>query len=330
MNAAEWGKRLAVLVVVAVVVVGASGVAAIVETDDGATTEEPLALPEYQPDRVAVDPLPAEGRVRPDGDAVNRGGTVVIDDGHGNRFSREEIQPLVEALTRVGYDVEFYTSGDLAAQLEDAKAFVVIDPGSEFKPGDVDDVRRFTGQGGRLLIAGEPSRITTGGGLFGGIVSQQSAVTSLASRYGMSLDTAYLYNQEHADGNYKFITAEPGPAADIADVNRTTMYTAASVRARGGTVLLRSAPNTLRSNTDDEQGQYPVAVRKNNVVLVGDSTFLETGKYNVADNEAFVAYLVEFLASGDRRPDTTLATGEPDDDGSETTTAGPQVRDGGE
>lgn len=330
MNAAEWGKRLAVLVLVAAVVVAVSGVGAVVQ--DGGSPDEPLALPEYQPDRVAVDPLPAEGRIQPDGDAVNRGGTVVIDDGHGNRFTRADIQPLVEALTRVGYSVEFYTSGDLAAQLEDARAFVVVDPGREYPPGDVDDVRRFTGQGGRLLIAGEPSRITTGGGLFGGLLTQQSAVTSLASAYGMSVDTAYLYNQEHSDGNYKFITTEPAPGTAIEGVDRTTMYTAASVRARGGTVLLRSSPNTLRSNSDDERGQYPVAVRKNNVVLVGDKTFMGTEKYNVADNEAFVAYLVEFLASGDRRPGTDLATGGANDasgaDG-ETATAGLQVRDGG-
>lgn len=330
MNATEWAKRIAVLVLVAAVVVAVSGAGAVVE--NGTPARKPLALPEYQPARVAVDPLPARGSIRPDASAVHGSGTVVIDDGHGNRFSRSGIQPLVEALTRVGYDVEFYTGGDLAAQLEDAKAFVVIDPASEYKPGDVDDVQRFTGQGGRLLIAGEPTRIAVSGGLFGGVVHQESAVTTLTSRYGMSLDTAYLYNQAHADGNYKFITARPGPDGPLDGIDRTTMYTAAAVRARGGTVLLRSAPHTFRSSTDDAQGQYPVAVRKNNVVLLGDSTFMQPGKYDVADNEAFMAYLVEFLASGDRRPGTDLATGETGSDGgtgSGGTTTTIQVTQGG-
>ncbi|MFB6281200.1 MAG: hypothetical protein ABEH40_04185 [Haloferacaceae archaeon] len=307
MNGAEWGKRIAVLVLVAALVVAGAGVGAI--AGGGGSASQPLALPEYQPDRVAVEPLPAEGTIRPDRNEVNRGGTVVIDAGHNNRFSRSDIQPLVEALTRVGYRVEFYTEGDLAAALEDAKAFVVIDPGREYPPGDVDDVRRFTGQGGRLLIVGEPSRITLGGGFFGGLVLQQSSVTALASSYGMSLDTAYLYNQdtENADGNYKFITAAAGENADLGGVNRTTMYTAAAVRSQGGTVLLRSTAGTFRSSSDDEQGEYPVAVRRNNVVLVGDTTFMQPSKHNVADNEAFMAYLVEFLASGDRQPGRELS-----------------------
>jgi hypothetical protein len=310
MNAADWAKRLGVLALVAVLVVAGAGTGALVAGGGGGSGAEPLALPEHQPDRVSVDTLPAEGEVRPDRNATRGSGTVVIDAAHGNRFSRADIQPLVEALTRVGYRVEFYTEGNLAAYLEDAQAFVVVDPSSEYKPGDVDDVRRFTGQGGRLLIVGEPTRVTVGGGLLGGLVSQESAVTALASSYGMSLDTAYLYNQEHADGNYRFIEARAGPNADIEGVNRTTMYTAASVRSERGTVLLRSAPNTFRSSSDDEQGQYPVAVRRNNVVLLGDSTFLRPSKHTVADNEAFVAYLVEFLASGDRSSDADLTSGD--------------------
>ncbi|MFB6302682.1 MAG: hypothetical protein ABEH78_07465 [Haloferacaceae archaeon] len=302
MNGVEWGKRLGVLVLVAALVVAGASTGAMVGGGGGTPDAEPLALPEYRAENATVEPLPAEGTIQPDGNQVNRGGTVVIDAGHNNRFRRSDVQPLVEALTRVGYDVEFYTQGDLAAALEDAQAFVVIDPGSEYPPGDVDDVRRFTGQGGHLLIAGEPSRVTVGGGLFGGLILQESRVTTLATAYGMSLDTAYLYNQntEYADTNYKFITAEPAPNADIAGVNRTTMYTAAAVRAQGGQVLLRSSPKTIRSSTDDERGQYPVAVRRKNAVLVGDTTFMQPDKHNVADNEAFMAYLVEYLASSDR------------------------------
>lgn len=326
MNAAEWAKRLAVLALVAALVVAGVGAGALVGGGDSAPESDPLALPEYQSERVSVQPLPAEGTIQPNRSATRGSGTVVVDAGHGNRFTRADVQPLVEALTRVGYSVEFYREGDLAAQLEDADAFVVIDPGTEYRPGDVDDVRRFTGQGGRLLIAGEPSRVTVGG-LFGGLFRQESAVTTLASSYGMSLDTAYLYNQEREDTNYKFIATEPGANADIDGVNRTTMYTAASVRSQGGRVLLRSAPNTFRSSTDDEQGQYPVAVRRNNVVLLGDTTFMQPGKHNVADNEAFVAYLVEFLASGDREPGAELASGTGGQTGN---VSGSRPTDGGE
>ncbi|MFB6304673.1 MAG: DUF4350 domain-containing protein [Haloferacaceae archaeon] len=326
MNRRDWGKRVAVLVIAAAAVVAVSAGAAVVAPGQ-APADEPQDLPEYQPDRITSDPIAAEGTVQPDRSAVQGSGTVVIDAGHGNRFSRSDVQPLVEGLTKVGYDVEFYTSGDLGAQLEDAKAFVVIDPGKEYRSGDVEDVRKFTGQGGHLLVMGEPTRIQVSGGLFGvSLVEQQSAVTTLTSSYGMSVDTAYLYNQRTADTNYKFITTEPGSNADLGDVERTTMYTAAAVRAQGGTVLLRSSANTLTSSTDEETGQHPVAVRRNEVVLVGDKSFLGSGRYKVADNEAFVAYLVEFLGSSDREPGTEISG---DGGGSGGSSASPQPNDSG-
>ncbi|MFB6156371.1 MAG: DUF4350 domain-containing protein [Haloferacaceae archaeon] len=319
MNPADWAKRVVALVLAAAVVVGLAGGAALFAPEPSPPGEPP-ELAEFQPDRVNSEPLPATGEVRPDRSAVEGSGTVVIDAGHDNRFSRADIQPLVRGLTRVGYDVEFYRQGDLGAELEDAKAFVVIDPGTEYKSGDVDDIRKFTGQGGHLLVVGEPDRIRIGGGLFGvSIVNRESALTTLTSSYGMSVDTAYLYNQENADTNYKFITTEPGENADIEGVERTTMYTAAAVRIQGGTVLLRSTPNTLKSSTDEETGQHPVAVRRNEVVLLGDKSFMSSGRYKVADNEAFVAYLVEFLGSSDREPGQEIGGGE---GGSEP--AGPQ------
>jgi hypothetical protein len=314
-NAAEWGKRLLALALAAAVVVSLAGAGAVL-ADRGGAPSEPLATPEYDPGNVSVDYVEASGDVEVDRSATTGSGTVLIDDAHGNRYSQADIQPLVEALTRVGYDVEFYTGGNLADDLEDAKAFVVVDPGREFEPGDVDDVRRFTGQGGHLLVVGEPSRVTVGSGLFGaGIRTQSPRLTTLVTPYGMSVDTAYLYNQENADANYKWITAEPTGADGLDGIDRTTMYTAAAVRAQGGTVLLRSSPHTLKSSTDDQAGRYPVAVRKPEVVLVGDSTFLSADKHRVADNERFVAYLVEFLASSDRTEGTDLdGTDEESDD----------------
>ncbi|MFB6169174.1 MAG: hypothetical protein ABEJ43_10065 [Haloferacaceae archaeon] len=307
---AGWATRLLALVLSAGVVVGvAAGGAAFV---DGGENEPDgsLAIPEYQPENVSVEPIPAEGKLSPDSDVAVGSGTVVIDRGHGNRFSRATIEPLVRGLTRMGYDVEFYRNGDLAAALEDAKAFVVIDPATEYKSGDINDVRRFTGQGGRLLVVGEPDRIGISASLFGtSINTQESALTTLGAAYGTSVETGYLYNQENADANYKHIETAPTGAGGLEGVEQTTMYTATAVQMRGGEVLLRSAPGTIQSSTDDEQGRHPVAVRRNNVVFLGDKTFMRADRYRVADNEAFLTYLVEFLASGERDTSQSLASG---------------------
>ncbi|GAB3327216.1 hypothetical protein EI982_15530 [Haloplanus rallus] len=298
----EVGKRLAVLLLtVAVVVAVASVGPTLLSSDDGG--DETLQNPEYAPESVAPDPLPATGTIDVSGADPTTNGTVLIDRGHANRFSRADIEPLVDALIRQGFTVEFYSDGDLASRLEDADVFLVIDPGSEYLPGDVDDVRQFTGNGGHLVMVGEPDRTAISSSLLGtSIQNQESRLTTLASAYGMSVDTQYLYNQEHADGTFKHIVARPTGGGGVDGVERVTMYTAASVTTQRGTVLLRSAPNTHKSGSDEVTGEYPVAVRTENTVLLGDKTFLRGDRFNVADNEAFIAYLVEFMLDGDHQP----------------------------
>ena len=303
-GAGGWAKRLVALVAAAgLVVATVAGGAVLASTANDDPETEPMAVPEYQPENVTVDAIPARGDVRPDRSETTGSGTVVVDAGHGNRFDRATLEPIVRGLTRVGYDVEYYRSGDLAAALEDAKAFVVVDPSQEYQPGDVDDVRRFTGQGGHLLVVGEPDRLRASAGFLGtSLDTQESALTALGSAYGASVGTAYLYNQERGDASYKSIETRPTDVEGLDDVNRTTMYTAGAVRMRGGEVLLRAASGTRESSTADQSRRYPVATRRSNVVVLGDKTFLRDDRHRVADNEAFVAYLVEFLASSDRTP----------------------------
>jgi hypothetical protein len=324
-----WRKllpRVAVLVVTVIVVVGLAGPGPALLMDDGGDgDDETLSNPEYEPSSVVPEPLPARGTVDPQPSAdAGDGGTVLIDRGHGNRISRAQIEPLVDALVRQGYSVEFYTDGDLATHLADADAFLVVDPSSEFLPGDVNDIREFTGNGGHLVMVGEPDRITVSVGLLGtSIQSSQSRLTTLASTYGMSLDTQYLYNQEHADGTYKHVLVRPTDEGGVDDVDSAAMYTAAAVTVRDGTVLLRSAPNTHKSGTDEVTGEYPVAVRTDNALLMGDKTMLQSDRYNVADNEEFVAYLVEFMIAGDNEAPADADTEGSDDDETATTTPQP-------
>lgn len=326
----ELGKRLVVLVLtVAIVLAVVAGGSTLLQSENERTT---LQNPEYEPDAVVPDPIEATGTVDPDPDPeADDTGTVVIDRGHANRFTRSDVEPLVDALVREGYHVEFYTDGDLATALEDADAFLVIDPGTEYLPGDVEDVRQFTGNGGRLVMIGEPDRTAVSASIFGtSVATQESRLTTLASRYGMSVDTQYLYNQENADGTFKHVLARP-TGGELAGVDETTMYTAAAVTARNGTVLLRSAPNTIKSGSDEVTGEYPVAVKRNDVLLLGDKTFMRGDRYRVADNERLIAYVAEFMIEGDYEAPPTEgddADGETgvDDDGatpSANTTAAP-------
>ena len=297
----ELGKRLVVLVLtVAIVLAVVAGGSTLLQSEDERTT---LQNPEYEPDAVVPDPIEATGTVDPDPDPeADDTGTVVIDRGHSNRFTRADIEPLVDALVREGYSVKFYTDGDLATALEGADAFLVIDPASEYLTGDIDDVRQFTGNGGRLVMIGEPDRTAVSASLFGtSVTNQESRLTTLASRYRMSVDTQYLYNQENADGTFKHVVARPTGNGGLDGVDETAVYTAAAVTAENGTVLLRSAPETYKSGSDEVTGEFPVVVQRNNVLLLGDKTFMRGDRYRVADNEQLVAYVAEFMIEGDYR-----------------------------
>jgi hypothetical protein len=285
-----------------------------------------MSIPEYDPGELAVTPSEATGEVTTDVDGTDE--VVVIDDRHSNRFDRAKIEPFVDALVRTGAEVRFYTSGELNDSLENADAFVVIDPGREYDSEDVDAVQAFTGTGGRLFIAGEPNRKRISGGLFtASLVTDESRLTSLGSAYGMSFDTAYLYNYESNDGNYEHIMAQSG----VMGVDQAAMYTVAEVTANGGTEVLVTMDGTRKSGVD-ETGRFTVGVRRNNVLALGDSTFMSADRVAIAQNEDVLAFVVEFLLEGERvggpdgddedeEPAPGATNGEANETANETTTA---------
>ncbi|WP_136600935.1 DUF4350 domain-containing protein [Salinigranum halophilum] len=323
---AALAKRLAVAALVVVLIVAAAF--AIPAATNTPTDREPLDTPEYDPAEVATTPVPAEGEIEADGSLGNRNGVVVIDDAHSNRFDRADLEPLVRELTSLGYGVRFHDGDQTLDQvLSNSNAYLVIDPGEEYESNEVASVRSYTREGGHLLLVGEPNRKRVSASLFGTSVSnQESALTSLAGRYDMSLGTSYLYNLETNGGNYKHLVARPTPESGL-DLDSITMYTAAPVHSRGGTVLLRAAENTHEAGIDGTD-RHAVAIHKerDNVILLGDSSFLRADRFNVGDNEQFVAYLVEYLISGDHdgsaavEPDAETETDEDGDTGTDNET----------
>ncbi|MGM0590875.1 MAG: DUF4350 domain-containing protein [Halobacteriota archaeon] len=306
MRAVDLAKRLAVLVVVVVLVVAVAALASLLTP--APAPPESVSLPEYQSETLAVTAVPAEGEIQPNANTDGQSGLVVVDASHGNRIGREELAPMVDALTGLGYDVRFLETETLADGLADADAFVVVDPSAEYNPEEIETLRRFTDSGGRLLLVGEPNRFLLAPTLFGAsISSEETTLTTLAAEYGMSLDTRYLYNMEPDGnaGNYKHVLAEPTSDAELGEVERVTLFTAASVQSRNGTAILQTMPNTRESDSD-ATGRRDVAVVDGNVMLLGDKTFLSAGRHNVADNEVFVGYLIEFLVGGERTGDVSL------------------------
>jgi hypothetical protein len=231
--------------------------------------------------------------VSADGD----GDVVVVDAAHGNRIDRAALYPLTSAVTRAGGSVRFHSDGDLNESLEGADAFVVVDPQTEYGADDLEAVEQFTDEGGRLLLAAEPDRKTVSGGFFGTTIgTTESSMTAIGSAYGFSFDTAFLYNVGANEGNYEHVTVE---SSTIEGLDRGAVYTAAAVESAEGRDVLVTAPDTRRYGTDQE-GRFAVAVRSGDVLALGDSSLLATDRASVADNEAVVGYVVDFLLSSER------------------------------
>jgi hypothetical protein len=309
---------VALLVVVAAVV-GASLVSPAppaADADEDVSTAEPP--PEYAPDAVVATPIESTGRVTVSDDLRARevgAKTVVIDT--DSRVEIEDVRPLVAALVRAGHDVRF--SGEsLDDALADADAYVRIDPGTDLDTEEIETLRAFTNNGGRMLLVGEPNRVRISQSLFSAsVTTRRTDMTNLASEYGLVFGTRYLYDTTTNDGNFKNVLASPTDADDAPDLDRVAMYTAARVEVRGGQVLLRT-PDTTELSNGGEAGRYGVAVRKGNVVALGDSTLLGDGRHNVADNEAFIGEVAGFLVGGERTG--SISTDTPTPAGNETAT----------
>jgi hypothetical protein len=334
MEPREWGYRVVVAIVVAVVIVALAAAIPLAGSGDQAP-EEPLSAPAFDVNRTGVTPMPATGTVEVAADGDDE--VVLIDDDHGNRIDQADVQPLVEAVTRAGGQVRFHDDDDLEDALASADAYVVIDPAQRHSAEEVEAVESFVRDGGRVVMFGEPNRQRVSGGLFtASIVTDESRLTGLSTAFGVTFSATHLYNvgtgNGDNDGNYRHVAVRP---TGNLPVENAAMYTVTSVSAPGGEVIMRTAAETREYSTDRVDA-FPVMVRSGEargVLAVGDSTFIRDSRYLVGDNERVLGFVVDFLLNNARDPpDEGGATDGEDDaaDGGdgESTPTGPPDGDG--
>ena len=306
-------RGLLVTVAVAAVIAVAAGVVPTLFADP--TPEREFET--FDPDRTVTAGLPSTGTIEPEPPVVPAGGTVVID---VDVPSRSRLGPLTEALSKANHDVA-YPDGDLESALEGADALVVVDPETSYSADELDAIESFAEAGGRVVIFGNPNRFEVTVGALGSSLSErESELRGIGGRFDLRFDTRYVYDQERNDGNYRHVLASPPADASltdgngsIADAERVVLYTPTEVRSTGdGEPVLVTSP-TARTADSDTQRRHTLAVRDGNVLAIGDARFIAADRYNVGDNDEFLAGVVEFLVTGDRS-----AGGDADDgDGTE-------------
>ena len=248
----------------------------------------------YLPPNVPTDEVErVEVNVQPPQDssiaAASFSGTVVVDTAHINNFRPAELTLLFGKITAAGGQAQYHRSGPLGEALRGARAYVVISPVSAFDAEDVTAVESFVRDGGRLVIIGDPTRL-----------SDTFSLNSLAGRFGVVYQDDYIYNLVDNDGSYLNVylrNFEDSPLS--AGVNEIVVRAAHSLRASEG-IVVSGDENTFSSLRETAGGVAAIAVTSGgNVLALPDLTFL-TPPYNTfSDNDRFIDNVVAFLLSGD-------------------------------
>jgi len=171
----------------------------------------------------------------------------------------------------------------------------------------------FVDQGGRLFMAGDPTRFSLAFEddiedltPFGyRIESDQLPLNSLANEFDLNYNGDYVYNTVESEGNYRNIIIDEGgfePDRLTVGLDNVAFYGSHSIQVDNeGVALLSADDNTYSSATDRPGGLALAALAHDGQVLaVGDVDFLSEPYYNVFDNSRFIAQIANFLAHDDR------------------------------
>lgn len=305
-------QPIAVLIVALVVVLGgtfaislAAGPTATGEPDGAAIDGQSPA--QYQPEAAGIDADPEDGEFVIDDAPAD--GEIVIDIRRSSGTTATDLEPITEAIFEAGYSVTILESSDdignrsFAGVLAGTSGLLIVQPAAAYPDGERDTIRSYVRSGGHAVVAGEPTRTRVGGGLFATVSEVSFGASELTNGYGIEIGSEALYNvdDEANDNNFKSIYATPSRGGVLTDgVDRVTFDRSARVMTNNDNVTAHyTAAEGTRTIDTRRADTYPVVVRSNSVVVVGDGSFLSQPELYDADNEAFTSNLVEFLLRGD-------------------------------
>jgi hypothetical protein len=274
---------------------------------DLAATPEPTSTAAPAPQDVAV---PA---------AELPSGPIVVDLAHFNLVGPSQFQPLAARLATRGISLRFWInpmpgnavdktnlsglpdqSADLAVQLRDASALVIVSPLFLWKETEIAPVEKFVADGGRLLLISDPDIPEVPDYYI-------HDVNKLGEPFGVVFSDDYLYDLTRNDRNFTHVFQ--GEFLDrAAELSGKTivLYGAHSL---GGPVVsqVRTADTTLSSLrtgltifTTVAIGGQPLNGTAGRVLAMGDFDVLTDPYVSRYDNEAMLGFVADFLAGAQR------------------------------
>lgn len=244
-------------------------------------------------------------------------GLVLVDAGHGNAFTEDEILALVSKITERGYRVEFtgdqapvygkgfdaspeadlnagfgifpqeFGSNLLEEELRGADSLLVIMPGYPYSEEEAALVERFVSKGGKLVLISDPAR--------------RQQINTLAERFGLDFQPDYLYNLVDNDQNFRHIFVRDFQPDELtAGLETIALHTAGSIRSSGPGLAFGDA-NTRSSLLGTAGELNPIALGDSRSVLaIADFEFMVPPYISLLDNDRLVSNVADFLTSGER------------------------------
>ena len=277
------------------------------------TYQPPDQIPIPQFSEIMVPGLPAQGEQTssPEIELQNEP-VVLIDTSHSNRFDVSELDTLTRQLSARGASIQLLDSNasfdslGLEGRLKFASAYIVVSPFEPFSASEVEAVRRFVEQDGRLLVILDPTRSSSDS--FDLDDFSNGVDITVANQLLEPLDLAfsddYLYDLLENEGNFRnvfFESFNENPLTEGLDI--VTMYAARSVFTEAGTPLILGGESVFSSITDTGGG-HSVATASPDLraLALGDLTFLQPPYDGVTDNGQLINNLADFLIAGVREP----------------------------
>jgi hypothetical protein len=280
-------------------------------------TSAPATPPAYSAASIAAVPTPAAGDFNDEPDVSrvannSAGGLVVLDQAHGNQFTREELAALDGLLAARGLELRPLTEDGLGDALRPAVALVVIAPVRGYTTAEAQAVVDFVGRGGRVLLVGDPTRYNVEfdeTDIFAApiIETAQVPLNDLANAFGITFRGDYLYNTVANEGNFRNILLTGEELADqpLTDgLEQLVLYSSHSLQLGPAAAPLLSADDDTWSSATDRPGGLALAALSpaesdaGQLLAIGDVHFLLEPYNTVYDNGAFAARVADFLTGG--------------------------------
>lgn len=221
------------------------------------------------------------------------GRVVLVDQAHSNGFDQSELGTFAGSLASDGARMVFVSeSSELLARLSEADALLIIAPDRAFTTEELSAINQFVAKGGRLIIAGEPTRQST-----------VDDINTLAGSFGIIYQDAYIYELTNNESGFRdVVLTNFADDSIITDgVEEVIFSTAYALRTDEENGVIFGGENTYSSRSEEPGGVIAAALAGDGAVLaLPDFTFFTTPYNSYGDNERLLANIAAFALSGAR------------------------------